>query len=355
MLAVTELSSIDDLARIRMTWRRLWEQSLDASFFQSWDWLRSYLRIFGEGQKLRALVISDGATPVGIVPLLQQSVRTRLGVAGVLRYPAFAPGSTCGPIGVQTGQALARAIRHALRGRDCKAMELGRVDESGVDGGRTRTAMTDCRLNVQETERLEQPVVLLDESWDWCLAERNVDFRAQLESAERDLSQYGPISFFRWRPEGDLTGQTNRRWDLFEIFEQIRAANDEPTRQREAEMALLKDVHPAAVDAGAVEICLLSIAGRTIACSYGYHRRGTVDQLYVASVPQMDSAFPVLLARMIRDSFTRQDRRMLFQRPTDHVLDWCNGTVSTVMLGHFDRLSPQAQLLRKQLTKQQPV
>ena len=176
-----------------------------------------------------------------------------------------------------------------------------------------------------------------------------------MENAERDLSQYGPISFFRWRPEGDLTGQTSRRWDLFEIFEQIRAAGNEPTKKTEAELALLKDAHPAAVDAGAVEICLLSISGRTIACSYGYHRSGNVEQIFVGGVPQVDSALPVLLARMIRDSFTRQDRRMQFCGPADHTLDWCNRTVSTVMLSHFDRLSPQAQLLKKQRMKQQPV
>jgi hypothetical protein len=355
MLAVTELSSIDDLARIRMTWRQLWEQSPDASFFQSWDWLRSYLRVFGEGQKLRTLVVSDGSTPIGIVPFVQQGVRTRLGVACVLRYPISDLGSACGPVGPQTGQALARAIRHALRGRNWSALELGHVDESGADGGRTRTALTECKLRVLETERIDRPVVELDESWDWCLAERSVHFRAQLENAERELSQYGPVSFFRWRPEGDLTGQTCRRWDLFEIFEQIRAANEEPTKQTVAELALLKDAHPAAVDAGAVEICLLSISGRTIACSYGYHRGGTVDQIYVDSVPQMDSALPVLLARMIRDSFMRQDRRMQFRSPAGHILDWCNATASTVMLGHFDRLSPQAQLLKKQLMKRQPA
>ena len=39
MRAVTELSSIDDLSRIRVTWKRLWDQCPEASFFQSWDWL----------------------------------------------------------------------------------------------------------------------------------------------------------------------------------------------------------------------------------------------------------------------------------------------------------------------------
>lgn len=349
MPAVTELSSVDDLARIRLTWKTLWEQRRDASFFQSWDWLRSYLRTCGDGQKLRTLIVTEGTTPIGIVPLVHQNVRTRLGVAGVLRYPLADWGTSYGPLGTETGEALATAIKHALRRRDWTALELGHVDEFGADSGRTRSALTRSRLRVRETAHLDRPAVQLDESWDWFLEEHTGHFRAELENAELDLSQYGPISFYRWRPAGDLVGQTNRRWDLFEIFEQIRAATEEPTKQTVAEMALLKDVHPAAVDAGAVEICLLSISGRTIACSYGYHRGGSVEQIFIGGVPQMPSAVPVLLGRMIRDSFMRNDRRMLFRKPDDLIRDWCNGSVPTVTLSHFDRLSPQAQLLKKQL------
>lgn len=349
MATVTELSSVDDLARIRQTWNALWEQTPNASFFQSWDWMRSCLRTASPDQALRILVVTEGSVPIGIVPLVQQSVRTRMGVARVLRYPNGAWGTTFGPVGGAAGEALAAAIRHALKGREWNAMELASIDEFGTDAGRTRTALAGCRLRAEETGRIEHPIIELVESWDWFLEERTVDFRARLENAERELSQYGPISFYRWRPAGDRVGETERRWDLFEIFEQVRAAAEEPTEQSELEMAILKDAHPAAVDAGAVEICLLSIGGNSIACSYGYHRSGTLEQVYLAGLPQVVTAAPVLLGRIVRDSFMRNDRRMLFRNPDEATRLWSNGVLSTVTLSHFDRLSPQARLLKKQL------
>ena len=349
MAAVTELSSVDDLARIRQTWNTLWVQTSDASYFQSWDWMRSCLRIANSDQTLRVLVVTECSTPIGIVPFVQQNVRTRMGVAKLLRYPTQMGGATFGPIGLKTGASLSAAIKHALNGRDWNALELASIDEM-ADAGRTRTALTGCKLRPDETARFEHPTIELDESWDWFLEERTVDFRARLEAAERELSQYGPISFFRWRPAGDMCGETNRRWDLFEIFEQIRATTEEPTKQTELEMAILKDAHPAAVDAGAVEISLLSIGGNSIACSYGYHRGGTVEQVLLAGLPQVETAQSVLLGRIIRDSFMRNDRRMVFRNPNDSIRSWCNGVLSTVTLSHFDRLSPQARLLKKQLT-----
>lgn len=349
MAAVTELSSVDDLARIRQTWKTLWDQTTDASFFQSWDWMRSCFRTADPEHTLRVLVVTDGNTPIGIVPLVQQNVRTRMGVARLLRYPPGIQGTTFGPIGLETGEALSAALKHTLHGRDWSALELASIDEMGSDAGRTRTALSSCRLRPDETARIEHPIIEFDESWDWFLEERTVDFRETVEAAERELSQYGPISFYRWRPAGDLVGETNRRWDLFEIFEQVRGATEESTKRTELEMAVLKDAHPAAVDAGAVEICLLSIGGNSIACSYGYHRGGTVEQVFLAGLPQVETAQTVLLGRIIRDSFMRNDRRMLFSNPDESVRPWCNGALSTVTLSHFDRLSPQARLLKKQL------
>ncbi|MBC8291061.1 MAG: hypothetical protein H8E37_12165 [Planctomycetes bacterium] len=66
-------------------------------------------------------------------------------------------------------------------------------------------------------------------------------------------------------------------------------------------------------------------------------------------MPQVETAQTVLLGRIIRDSFMRNDRRMLFSNPDESVRPWCNGALSTVTLSHFDRLSPQARLLKKQL------
>jgi len=75
-----------------------------------------------------------------------------------------------------------------------------------------------------------------------------------------------------------------------------------------------------------------------------------VEQVFLAGLPQVETAQSVLLGRIIRDSFMRNDRRMLFRNPNDSIRLWCNGVLSTVTLSHFDRLSPQARLLKKQLT-----
>ena len=349
MRAVTELSSIDDLSRVRVTWNRLWDQCPEASFFQSWDWLRSYLRVCDDDYRLRTLIVSEGATPIGIVPLIQQKIRTRLGAAGVLRYPLDNHGIFFGPIAQHPGAVLASALRHTLQRRDWNTLELGYIDESGYDRGQCRTVLTDSRLQIRATATVEHPIVQLDDSWGRYLEKRNGHFDTLMTTAERELGQYGMVSFFRWRPDGNLVGQTDRRWDLFEVFSRIRDAALKPTRRSAEEMALLKDVHPAAVDAGAVEICLLSICGRTLACSYGYHRAGRIQQLFIGCLPEVKSAVPVLLDRMIRDSFMRNDCRILFRNPNEAIRDWCNETVTAVTLSHYERFSPQAHLVQRQL------
>ncbi|MGZ0171703.1 MAG: hypothetical protein ACKVHE_19340 [Planctomycetales bacterium] len=42
MIAVSEINTFEELANLRVTWRELWEKTPNASFVQSWDWLRSY-------------------------------------------------------------------------------------------------------------------------------------------------------------------------------------------------------------------------------------------------------------------------------------------------------------------------
>ncbi len=70
MLSVAEFRSLDELANVRLTWKSLWEQTPDANYFQSYDWLRSFWRFYGEGLKLKVLLVSMAAKPIGLVPLV---------------------------------------------------------------------------------------------------------------------------------------------------------------------------------------------------------------------------------------------------------------------------------------------
>lgn len=71
-MRVIEIASEDGIARLRQTWRRLYDLSSDATPFQSWEWNEAWWRHFGARKKLRLLVFyasSSDASLCGIAPL----------------------------------------------------------------------------------------------------------------------------------------------------------------------------------------------------------------------------------------------------------------------------------------------
>ena len=346
MIAVTEVNSFDELASLRVTWKQLWQETRDPSFVQSWEWLRSYWRLFGDDLKLRALVVTLAAKPIGIVPFSLRPVKTKLGKASLLTWPQNEWGVCRGQIGPNPAATLAAAMRHIIQTRDWDAIELSGIDGSRIDRGRTRNAMQTCGIQPTETDTLEHPLVQIEGSWDWYLEERGLE---PLTRAQQQLDQHGPVSFHRWRPVGGRTGETERRWDLFETFADIKRATACEARQAEMELALLKDVHPVAVDAGAVDITTLTLNGRAVACCYSYVSHETVEVAFVgAHDPAGESATTVLIGNMIRDSFMRNEQRVIFRQEDGPALSaWTSDSLTTVTLSHIPRLSAKAQLLKR--------
>lgn len=348
MIAVTEMTSFEELANLRMTWKQLWEKSRGASFVHSWEWLRSYWRLFGEGLQLRTLVVTLNAKPIGIVPFVLRPVTTKLGTANVLTWPLEDWSMSYAAIGPNPAATLTSAMRHITKSRDWNAIELSGIDEQGLDRGRTRNALRNSGIDPVESGRHEHPAIQLEGSWDWYLEAQGADSRRTLARAEHQLERHGPVSFHRWRPMGGRVGETERRWDLFHSFEEIRRASTAKSSQVTNELAFLKDLHPQAVDCGAVDICTLTVSGRPVACSYSYVTNGNVEVLYAgATEPAGTPAREVLIGNLIRDSFARDDQRITF-RPEQAASfpTWTNGSVTTITLSHVPKLSPRGQLLK---------
>ena len=62
------------------------------SVFQSLDWLICYWNHFGDGQRLRVLVVMSQGAPIGILPLIVRRKSTRAGrlhEEGHLKGPAI--------------------------------------------------------------------------------------------------------------------------------------------------------------------------------------------------------------------------------------------------------------------------
>lgn len=349
MIGVVELNTFDDLARIRETWRELWEATPGASYFQSWDWLRSYWRLHGDGQQLRVLLFTLRTRPIGIVPLVVRPIQTPLGQTKALTWPLNDHGAFYGAIGPNPAATLTAAFRHLKSARrDWSVIDLPHLDEFGADNGRTRNAMRNTRWNGRQTNMVLHPMVDLGESWDCYLDQLPLKNRSQYIQAEQLARQYGQLSFHRWRPDGDEVGQTERRRDLFSQFRELKRRTAQQSGDADRELSLIEDVHPAAVDAGVVDLCTLCIGGVPAASSYGYQMNGTLELLFVESPGNSgDVMHAVLMSHLIRDSFMRKDERILFQpRNAPAAQLWANSATAAVTLSWFSKLSAKAQSLK---------
>jgi len=350
MIAVSEITTFEELANLRVTWRELWEKTPNASFVQSWDWLRSYWRVHGKNQELRTLLVTLRTKPIGIVPLVTRQVDTALGSTSLLTWPTnnFVP--FYGAIGPNPAATLSTAFSYVRRAqRNWKSLELPQIDEFGHDNQRTKNALRNARLKPLRNGAVSHPVVDMQGSWDNYMETRNLSARMEFRQAEQVLSHCGPVSFHRWRPEGGKVGATDRRWDLFRVFEGIRRDTKDRVRSDDRELALMKDAHPAAVDAGAVEFCSLTISGRPAACAYSYQTEGRLENLFLGARQEYgDPALTCLLGHMLRDSFMRDDESIVFQ-PHDarRVATWSNSNVTSIAYGQYAKLSPAAQLLKR--------
>jgi hypothetical protein len=337
MIAVSEINTFEELANLRVTWRELWEKTPNASFVQSWDWLRSYWRTYGDKQELRILLVTLRTKPIGIVPLVTRLVETALGATPVLSWPknTFVP--FYGAIGPNPATTLSTAFSHVRKTRrNWKSLELPQIDEFGHDNLRTNNALRIARLKSCRNGAVAHPVVDMADGWDDYMGGRELSSRMDFLQAEKVIAHSGPISFHRWRPEGGKVGATDRRWDLFRVFEGIRLDAKGRGRRDDRELAVMKDAHSAAVDAGAVEFCSLTVAGRPAACAYNYRTEGRLENVFLGARDEYsDAALTGLLGHMLRDSFMRDDESIVFQ-PHDarRVAAWSNADVTSIAYGH---------------------
>lgn len=358
MHAVTEFHSMDELANARLTWKHLWEKTRGASYFQSYDWLRSYLRFYGEGLKLKVLLVTIAAKPIGLIPLVVRNVRTQLGSAAVLTFPLGEWGSFYGQVGPNPAATWQGAMPHVLGSkRDWQVVELPGNDDSGPEGTRVSAALKTGGLQVAQTSQIRHPIVDLTEDWDHFLSERSPRCRMQLAQAEHAVQRYGAVSFHRWRPDGLKSGQTDRRWDLLAAVDALKRKSDHSASRAEIELAFLRDAHSSAVDLGVADICTLTVGGRPIAAAYSYATNGLVEPVLFVTDPEIgEAAIQLLHCMMIRDSFLRRDRRIVFR--AEHATNaetWANSSVIATTYGHYAWLSPQAQMLRLKQRKAKVV
>jgi len=355
-MRVEEINHFEELLRLRPVWERLLGQTSGANFFQSLGWLETYWRHFGAGQRLCVLVVRQGEEVYGILPLVVCSEKTRVGTVRVLTYPLHDWGSFYGPIGPDPEAVLRAGLAYLRRRRrDWDLLELRWVGASDADRHRTERAMRSAGFQAYQSVWDVTYVIDLVGDWQQYLQSRQSKWRNNFRRWQRKLSQRGTVRHVRYRPKGEAFGETDPRWDLYEMCEEVArrswqgSSTTGTTLTHECVRPFLRDVHAVAARCGALDLNLLLLGEQPIAFAYNYYWDGYVYGLRLGYDPaaSRDGAGNLLYAEIIRDSFARGD----------HTYDLGVGSlackrhlltrhVPIYRYSHFPPLSPKAQLIR---------
>jgi CelD/BcsL family acetyltransferase involved in cellulose biosynthesis len=317
MAEVIEINTLEDLAPYRLAWSALLAQTSGATFFQTYDWLAAYWRHFGEGQRLRVLVITSCGEPIGIVPLCERTEASRLGEVRVLTYPLDHWATWYGPIGANAAAAMLMAMRHLRESSpNWDILELRWTNAAKSDRGRTQRAMQAVGFRPRRAEFQQASAIDLGGSWQEYWSSRSSKWRNNQQRTARRLAASGQVEIVRHRPASAAEGDGDVRLDLYDACVHIASNSWQGVQQgsttlsSERVQAFLRDTHAAAARLGMLDMNLLSIDGRPAAFAYNYHYKGRVQGLRSGFDPAVssDGAGSVLLLRAIEDSFARGDK-----------------------------------------------
>lgn len=365
MITVAEINDIDRIDNFRLAWRSLLGKTKGATFAHSPEWLEQYWEHFGEGLKLRTLMVTLGNKVIGIVPLVVKPVPTKMGTMHVLTYPLDGWGAFFSQIGQNPAATMVTAMRHIHSSkRDWDLIDLRYIDQDGLDRKRTANAFKSVGFQGSQAVWRQLPLInTQDIDWNSYLASRSSETQQRINAAEQINSETGRVAFYRSRMEDPLAPGWNPRWDLWTEFEQMEFSYGDQTTiaggsfSNSKKLAFLHDIHGPAVRAGLARIDALFINHTLVASAYGLqHAQGTD---YLALGRQKNASPEVittLIARMIQQSIHDGEQTLNLALLSPQLAKiWNNQNQVSYRCSHFPVTAPRSQLLRINRWMQQPA
>lgn len=355
MVTVVELNESERLEELRLTWQLLLGETRRGTFFHSLDWLATYWRHFGSGQRLRVLMVQQGRDTLGILPLVVRTEGTRLGPVRVLTYPLEYWSDFYGPVGPNPAAALFAGLKHVRASEhDWDLIDLRWIDREGVDQGRTERALRIAGMSAQASVMFEAPRIDTSAGWDAYWNGRSAKLRKSLRYNQRRLERIGRLRFEHYRPQGAAGGEDDPRWDLYEACVALSAASWQGqlgtgmTHAHPRAAAFLRELHEVAVHRGAVDLGLLYLDERPVAFCYGFHQAGLLQGFRLGYDPTVpDGAGSLLLQHIIECSFALGDHTFdLGPEMVDYKRAWCTDVLRSYRATHYPLWTARAQAVR---------
>ena len=356
MLSVTEFNDVQHLATLAPTWRRLLAETPGADFFRTREWFEVYWRHYGADQQLRLLLVEQSGEPVGILPLTVTTRSTRIGRLRALGFPLDFWGSFYGAVGPDPALILQVGLRHVMNTpRDWDFLDLRWLHDSARGSG--ALVSTASELGMDTSQRKDNRVAIADLSagWEAYWASRSRNWRSNCRRNAKKTEAAGDVEIIRYRPLGEAQGESDPRWDLFDAVHEIAMSSwqagstDGTTMSHDNVRCFLREMHIAAVNAGCLDLNLLTIDGAPAAFNYNYHCDGYVSSFRLGFDPALASAGlgTTLTWRMLEDSCARGDHTIDFLPGSLKVKrPWQTSIEDSVQVEHFPRQFGRTELIR---------
>ena len=342
MLTVSEYSDLSAVAGIRGLWRELWWKTPKASFFQSVEWFERHCRGAADAQQPRVLVVAVAGRPVGLVPWVVKTARSRFGRLRVLSDPLADQGFSRGPLGSRPELTLEAALNHAQSQSGWDRIELRHVAlrVGSRTPGKNRVDQPQMLGAVEES----RAIVECHGDWVRYLRSRPDDVRDAYQRSEQTLTERGKLEYVRYRPEGTPLDDDDPRWELFSELEQTQSGADAESDGRR----FLREMHETAAAIAGVDLNLLWLNGKSIAWAYNYRCDGRIEMQCLRRCGGIVLCGLVrAFGRMLHDGFRRGDESYLFDRETSRTAaGWQTGRVTSGRRIHYSRRSARAQFVR---------
>ena len=198
-IRVQVISSLPGLEQARGLWESLWSVCEDRTPFLSYDWVRTWAGVYAEGSRLNTLVITCGAEPIAIIPLVLVHH-----AHGILSADALetAAGDSRNLIAlVKPGaervaaQTFCQYLRDELcRSTDCAHLKLVPSETSFLNALRNAVA-TERELELSLRRSTAAPYVQLPAEWSEYWRTLSGSRRKTLRRMYRRLTEAHDVSF----------------------------------------------------------------------------------------------------------------------------------------------------------------
>jgi len=331
-----EVDVVDDdaaFARLAPDWDALFADTPEATGFQAFAWpVTCRAHVSEPDRRLFALVVRDGAQPIGILP-------TELGPRGDLAFIGAAVSNYLGPV-FRRGRvddvvdALAAFVdaEPAIRLVDFGALRtdipfLRAWSARGRPGWRPATAVRTARC----------PYVDLSPGWKGILARRKGASRTLLARKQKSLARLGRVELVE---TGDPDAVRAALPAMFALFADRWYGRHESGGFADRRREFHTHAAPALAAAGHVRLSLLTLDGHVIAFVYGIRGARGTSSYVIAHDGALAAQSPgaVLLARVLESACARGDPEYDFSLGDEEYKDaWATGTRDVLRLVQWRR------------------